>query len=167
MGLAFANRFAAAGIRVVVADVEPAALQGAVAGLKAIGADAIGVVTDVASGSSMEALLAASLQAYGQVNIVCLNAGVTGGTGRIWSLTEADWQWTLGVNLWGVIHGIRVFVPHLISHGDGHVVTTASIAGHLSSPYGSPYNVSKHGAVTMTESLKLELKSNLKMKRCR
>jgi NAD(P)-dependent dehydrogenase (short-subunit alcohol dehydrogenase family) len=158
MGLAFAQRFGQAGMRVVVGDIERGALDAAVEGLKEAGIDALGVVTDVSSGSSMEALLSASLAAYDQLNVVCLNAGVAGAAGRSWALGVSDWEWTLGVNLWGVIHGIRVFVPHLLSHGDGHVVTTASIAGHLSAPYGAPYNVSKHGVVTMTESLAHELK---------
>lgn len=157
MGLAFGRRFGQAGMHVVLADIERTALDSAVSALRGEGISVQGVVTDVSSGASMEALLDGALTAFEQVNVVCLNAGVTGGTGRSWALSEADWQWTLGVNLWGVIHGIRVFVPHLLTHDDGHVVTTASIAGHLSSPYGSPYNVSKHGAVTITETLQLEL----------
>ncbi|MFN0088774.1 MAG: SDR family NAD(P)-dependent oxidoreductase [Acidimicrobiales bacterium] len=158
MGLAFARRFGQAGMRVVCGDVEAAALDTAVAELRGEGIEATGVVTDVSSGAAMEALLAASLAAYDRVNVVCLNAGVGGGSGRSWTLTEADWAWTLNVNLWGVIHGVRVFVPHLVEHGDGHVVTTASIAGHVSGPYLAPYHVTKHGVVTLSEALYHELK---------
>jgi len=157
MGKAFCERFARAGMRVVVADIEAPALDAVVAELRAGGAEAIGVRTDVGRAEDHEALLAAAVAAFGQVNVVCLNAGVSGVNKVSWKLSADDWRWTLDVNLWGVIHGIRTFVPHLIGHGDGHVVTTASIAGHTSSPYGAPYNVSKHGVATMTETLYNEL----------
>ncbi len=158
MGRAFCNRFAAAGMRIVAADIEQAALDAAVAELRAGGAEAIGVRGDVARAEDHEALLAAALDAFGAVNVVCLNAGVSGANGLSWTLSAEDWRWTLDVNLWGVIHGIRTFVPHLLTHGDGHVVTTASIAGHVSSPFGAPYNVSKHGVVTLAETLFHELR---------
>ncbi|MEZ5261863.1 MAG: SDR family NAD(P)-dependent oxidoreductase [Acidimicrobiales bacterium] len=158
MGRAFCNRFAAAGMRIVAADIEQAALDAAVTELRAGGAEAIGVRGDVARAEDHEALLAAALDAFGAVNVVCLNAGVSGANGLSWTLSAEDWRWTLDVNLWGVIHGIRTFVPHLLTHGDGHVVTTASIAGHVSSPFGAPYNVSKHGVVTLAETLFHELR---------
>lgn len=158
MGRAFCERFARAGMRVVVADVEQGALDDAVAALRAGGAEVIGVRGDVSRAEDNEALLTAALDAFGAVNVVCLNAGVSGTNGPSWTLPLEDWRWTLEVNLWGVIHGIRTFVPHLLSHGDGHVVTTASIAGHTSSPYGAPYNVSKHGVATLSETLYHELR---------
>jgi NAD(P)-dependent dehydrogenase (short-subunit alcohol dehydrogenase family) len=158
MGKAFGQRFARAGMNVVVADIEAPALDAAVAELEDAGAKALGVRGDVSVAEDHDAVLAAALARFGRVNVVCLNAGVAGGNGRMWELSLDDWTWTLGVNLWGVIHGIRTFVPHLLEHGDGHVVTTASIAGHVSSPYGAPYNVAKHGVVTLAEGLYQELR---------
>lgn len=157
MGRAFCERFARAGMKIVVADVERSALDIAVRTLQSTGADVIGIRGDVSNPEAHQELLAGALDAFGQVNVVCLNAGVGGENGKSWDLSIDDWKWTLDVNLWGVIHGVRTFVPHLVEHGDGHVVTTASIAGHTSSPYGAPYNVSKHGVVTLTETLYNEL----------
>lgn len=157
MGRAFANRFADAGMRVVLADVEVPALDEAVGEVSAKGVEAIGVRTDVAKLDEVEALLQAALDRFAQVNVLCNNAGVAGTAASTWELALEDWQWVLGVNLWGVIHGCKVFVPHLLSHGDGHVVNTASIAGLTSAPMAGPYNVSKHGVVTLSEGLFAEL----------
>ncbi|MFN0027169.1 MAG: SDR family NAD(P)-dependent oxidoreductase [Acidimicrobiales bacterium] len=157
MGRAFCERFARAGMRIVMADVEDAALQAAAAELAATGAEVLAVRCDVAKPEDHQAVLDAAVDRFGQVNVVCLNAGVGGANGRSWTISLEDWRWTLDVNLWGVVHGIRTFVPHLLTHGDGHVVTTASIAGHTSSPFGAPYNVTKHAAVTVTETLYHEL----------
>lgn len=158
MGRAFCARFARAGMTIVAADVEQAALDDAVADLAAAGADVIGVRCDVSRPEDHDALLTAALDTFGGVHVVCLNAGVAGVNGPSWELSVEDWRWTLDVNLWGVIHGIRTFVPHLRAQDDGHVVTTASIAGHTSSPFGGPYNVSKHGVATLTETLHNELR---------
>lgn len=160
MGRAFADRFAAAGARIVIADIEAPALDAAAAELEAAGASVRAVRTDVSSETQMQQLAAAAIDAFGAVNMVCLNAGVGGGGGPIGTLTTADWQWTLGVNVWGIIHGLAAFVPHLQSHGDGHVVITASIAGHTSYPNMAPYNVSKHAAVTIAETLHAELRES-------
>ena len=157
MGRAFCDRFGRAGMKVVVADVEQGALDGAVGQLRGVGVEVLGVRCDVSKAEDHERVLAAALDAFGQVNVVCLNAGVGGGNGRAWTISLEDWSWTLDVNLWGVIHGVRTFVPHLLTHGDGHVVMTASIAGHVSSPFGAPYNVSKHGVATLAEGLYQEL----------
>lgn len=158
MGRAFCSRFARAGMRIVAADVEVGALEAAVSDLRAEGAEVIGVRCDVSRAEDHEALLAAAVEAFGAVHVVCLNAGVNGVNGPCWEQTVDDWRWTIDVNLWGVVHGVRTFVPHLLTHGDGHVVTTASIAGHTSSPFGAPYNVSKHGVATLSESLFHELR---------
>ncbi len=158
MGKAFCERFSRAGMKVVIADVEQAALDAAVSALQRAGAEVVGIRCDVSKAEDNDALLAGARDAFGTVHVVCLNAGVGGENGKSWALSLDDWQWTLGVNLWGVIHGVRSFVPHLVEHGDGHVVTTASIAGHTSSPYGAPYNVSKHGVVTLSETLYNELR---------
>jgi NAD(P)-dependent dehydrogenase (short-subunit alcohol dehydrogenase family) len=158
MGRAFADRLARAGMRVVLADIEPAPLHAAVAEIEGQGARAIGVVTDVTSERDFDELRTRAIDAFGSVDVVCLNAGVAGGTGPMDTLTVADWQWTLGVNLWGIIHGIRTFLPGLKSQGEGHIVITASIAGLTSFPNMGPYNVTKHGAVAIGETLFSELR---------
>lgn len=159
IGLATARRLAAEGTKLVLADVEAGALKVAVDDLVAEGATAVGVVTDVSDEASMDALRDAALAEFDRVNIVFNNAGVSGGGGPVHQLTVADWTWTLGVNLWGVIHGHRVFQPHLMEHGDGHIVNTASIAGHTSFPGMAPYNVTKHGVVTLSETVYQELRA--------
>jgi NAD(P)-dependent dehydrogenase (short-subunit alcohol dehydrogenase family) len=156
IGLAVATRLAGEGMRVVLADVEEAALATAAASLSADGAVATAVATDVADGASVEALRDAALSAFGAVHLVHNNAGVGCG-GPLWTLTEDDWAWVLGVNLWGVIHGIRAFVPLLVEQGEGHVVNTASMAGLVSTPMMGPYNASKHAVVTISETLRLDL----------
>lgn len=158
MGRAFADRFARAGMRVVLADIEQEALDTAVQELRATGAEAIGVRTDVSSETQMKAMADRALTEFGSVNVVCLNAGVSGGNGPIETLTEADWKWTLGVNVWGIIHGISAFLPHLKEHGDGHIVITASIAGLTSFPGAAPYNTSKHAAIAIAETMFSELR---------
>jgi NAD(P)-dependent dehydrogenase (short-subunit alcohol dehydrogenase family) len=158
MGRAFADRFARAGMRLVLGDVEQGALDTAVDELRAGGATVVGVRTDVSSEGDMRDLATRALGEFGTVNVVCLNAGVGGGNGPMGTLTTADWQWVLGVNLWGIVHGIGAFLPHLRQHGDGHVVITASIAGLTSFPNMGPYNTSKHAAVTIAETLFSELR---------
>lgn len=152
MGRAMADRLGAAGARIVVADVEEPALDETVAALLAAGVDALGVVCDVSDGDAMDTLAATANEHFGPVDIACLNAGV-GSNGPMAELRTADWEWVLGVNLWGVIHGIRVFLPDMEARDQGHVVITASIAGLTSYPYMGPYNASKHAAVTIAETL--------------
>lgn len=158
MGRAFTDRLARAGMRVVMADIEQAALHAAVAEVESQGATALGVVTDVSSERDMNALRTHALEQFGSVDVVCLNAGVAGGTGPMETLTVGDWQWTLGVNLWGIIHGVHAFVPELKRQDSGHVVITASIAGLTSFPNMGPYNVTKHSAVAIAETLFSELR---------
>lgn len=158
MGRAFAERLAKAGMQIVIADVEQAALDTAVDELRAAGTTVIGVQTDVSDGNDVRDLAARAFDEFGTVNVVCLNAGVGGGNGPMDTLTLADWQWVLGVNLWGIIHGIDAFLPHLKQHGDGHIVITASIAGLTSFPNMGPYNTSKHAAVAVAETLFSELR---------
>jgi NAD(P)-dependent dehydrogenase (short-subunit alcohol dehydrogenase family) len=156
IGLAMAKRFAREGMKVVLADIEEAALAAAHGELSAAGAEVIAVRTDVANAASVDALARATFDRFGTAHVVCNNAGVGGG-GLAWKSSLADWEWTLGVNLWGVIHGIRAFVPRLVEQGEGHVVNTASIAGLLSVPGISPYCVTKHAVVTLSECLHHEL----------
>ena len=158
MGRAFVDRLARAGMRIVLADIEPIPLQAAVAELEAQGIAALGVTTDVSNERDMAALRTRAFEQFGSVDIVCLNAGVAGGTGPMETLTVGDWQWTLGVNLWGIIHGIHTFVPDLKRQDSGHVVITASIAGLTSFPNMGPYNVTKHSAVAIAETLFSELR---------
>ncbi len=158
MGLAFAKRFARAGMNVVLSDVEEPALADAVAEVAAIG-PATGVMADVSDAEQVDALAAAAIEAHGQVNVVCNNAGVAGGTLTVGpgDIALADWKWVLDVNLWGVVHGHRAFLPHLLEHGDGHIVNTASMAGHF--PGHSAYSASKWAVVSLSEGLYHDLKA--------
>ncbi len=158
MGLAMARRFARAGMKVVLSDIDEAKLSLEVDDIRRLGAEVIAVVADVSEEDQNHALFDATIDAFGTANVVCLNAGVQGSIGRSWSLSKADYDWTLGILLQGVIHGVRAFVPHLVEHDDGHVVLTASIAGHISAPFGAPYNIAKHGVATLAETLFHELK---------
>lgn len=156
IGRAMAEAFAAAGMKVVLADIEAAFLDEAVAALTATGAEAIGVRTDVSDADQVDALRDATIAAFGTAHVVCNNAGVAAG-GKVWEQTVDDWNWVMGVNLWGVIHGIRAFTPLLIAQGEGHVVNTASMAGFSSPPMLSIYNVTKHAVVTLSETMFAEL----------
>ena len=158
MGRAFADRFGAAGCNVVIADIEEPAINAAVTDLAAAGVEVMGIRTDVSDGDSMDALGAAVTERFGGAHVICLNAGVGAG-GPMGEVTTADWEWVLGVNLWGVIHGIRVFLPALEAQNEGHVVVTASVAGILSYPQMGPYNASKHAVLTMAETLHHELQA--------
>lgn len=157
IGLAMAQRFASEGMKVVLADVEEQALAKAAAELTEAGANVIGVPTDVSKPEQVEALRDEALAKYGKVHLICNNAGVGAG-GLLWETALEDWHWVMGVNLWGVIHGIRAFVPVLIEQGeDGHVVNTASIAGLISPPGIGIYNATKHAVVALSETLHVEL----------
>lgn len=156
IGLAMAQRFAAEKMKVVLADVEEAALDAAATELAGGGATVLPVRTDVSKADQVDALAEATLSKFGGVNVLCNNAGVGSG-GFSWEQSLDDWNWVLGVNLWGVIHGIRAFVPHLIEQDEGHVVNTASFAGLTSSPFMSIYCVTKHSVVTLSECLHHEL----------
>ncbi len=161
MGRAFAERFAREGMKVVLADIERDALNVAVQELRQQEFDVIGVTADVGSAESVEALAQRTLDEYGAVHILCNNAGVAaGGVGPdgtpvpLWEQPLSDWEWTLNVNLWGVVHGIRSFLPLMIEQGDeGHIVNTSSTAGLTTGPGLAIYGVTKHGVVRITEAL--------------
>jgi NAD(P)-dependent dehydrogenase (short-subunit alcohol dehydrogenase family) len=159
MGRAFAERFAQEGMKVVLADVEAPALETAVAELRQKEHDVIGVLTDVSKAESVENLAQKALDLYGKVHVVCNNAGVfQGGASAMWEWTLKDWQWMVGVNFWGVVHGIRTFVPLMLRQDEeGHIVNTSSLAG-LVAGFGI-YGTTKHAVVAMSESLYLELKA--------
>ena len=153
------RRFARAGAKLVLSDIDDAKLALALEEVIGLGATAVAVATDVADETQNHSLFETAIDEFGRVNVVCLNAGVQGSIGRSWSLSQDDYEWTLGILLGGVIHGVRTFVPHLVDHGDGHVVITASVMGHVSSPFNAPYTISKHGAVALAETLFHELQT--------
>lgn len=162
IGLAMARRFAAEGLRVVLADVEEAALDKAVSGLRETGAEVLGQITDVGDRASVDALADAAYGAFGAVHVLCNNAGVgSGAEGRMWEHDPKDWQWAFAVNVWGVFHGIQAFVPRMLAAGEpGHVVNTSSGDGGIAPlPTASVYAVTKAAVVTMTESLYAHLKA--------
>jgi len=157
IGLAMAQRFAREGMRLALADVEDGALESAVKELEAHGAKVLPVVTDVSDAGSMQRLADRVAADLGPVDLLCLNAGVSGGGGPIESLSDGDWAWALNVNVWGVIHGIQSFLPEMKSRGEGHVVLTASVAGLTNSPQAGPYHATKHAVVSIAEVLHREL----------
>jgi NAD(P)-dependent dehydrogenase (short-subunit alcohol dehydrogenase family) len=166
LGRAMAERFARAGMSIVLADVDPNALAKAEAEMKAAGAKVIGVRTDVSKAAEVEALAQQTLAAFGGVHLVANNAGVAEG-GNVWDNTVADWEWVLGVNLWGVIHGVRVFTPIMLAQGsEGHIVNTASVAGLLSPPGMGIYSVSKHAVVALSECLHQDLAQKTDKLKC-
>jgi NAD(P)-dependent dehydrogenase (short-subunit alcohol dehydrogenase family) len=156
IGRALAVRFAQEGMRVVLADIDGEALD-ALEG--ALGHTAIAHVTDVSNEASVHTLADRTYEAFGAVHILCNNAGVvTMSPGPVWESTAADWEWVLGVNLLGVVHGIRVFFPRMLTQGsDAHIVNTASMAGLVSFPGIGAYGASKHAVVALSEQLALEL----------
>lgn len=157
MGLAFAECFAREGMNVVMADIEASALKAAAGRVEAHGATALPVVTDVADAAAMDHLGEATRERFGAAHVVCLNAGVSAPTLPMEQLTTKDWQWTFDVNLWGVVHGLRVFLPGLKAQDEGSVVITASVAGLTSFPWLAPYNATKHAVVSIAETLHTEL----------
>ncbi|MEC5406791.1 SDR family oxidoreductase [Paraburkholderia sp. MPAMCS5] len=156
-GEAFARKGAALGMRLVLADVNAEALAHTVDALRAAGAEAIGVPTDVSSATQVEALAHAALDAFGKVHLLFNNAGVGAG-GFLWESSANDWSWVFGVNVMGVAHGVRVFTPIMLAQNEpAHIVNTASVAGLLSPPAMGVYNASKHAVVSLTETLHHDL----------
>jgi len=157
IGYAMADRFASVGMKIVLADVEEAALEVAERNLKDKGAPVLSVRADVSKAVDVENLAARAYDHFGAVHVLCNNAGV-GSAGLTWEQSIEDWEWVIGVNLWGVIHGLRTFVPRMLAQGsEGHIVNTASVAGLITTPYMSVYQATKHAVVAMTESLRMEL----------
>ena len=156
IGRGLAERFAAESMRVVLADIEEPPLRETVRAIQGAGGEAMAVTCDVSSWPSVEALRDACTRAYGPADVLCNNAGVAA-TGTMADLSLESWEWCLGVNVWGVIHGCRAFLGAMIERGSGHIVNTASILGHLSSAGLGPYNVSKHGVVAISETLHAEM----------
>jgi NAD(P)-dependent dehydrogenase (short-subunit alcohol dehydrogenase family) len=157
IGLGLAQRFLAEGMRVVMADVERGALETAAHGLERGSADVVPVVTDVSDPDQVDALRDSALEAFGAVHVLCNNAGVGGPHSPIWETTRGDIEWVLGVNTWGVINGIRSFVPTMLGQDVGHIVNTASIFGLFAGTL-SVYGASKHAVVALSEALHLQLR---------
>jgi NAD(P)-dependent dehydrogenase (short-subunit alcohol dehydrogenase family) len=163
IGREFANTAAALGMRLVLADVDAPALERATEALQADGAEVLAMVCDVRKCSHVEELADAAMIRFHGVHLVFNNAGVAAG-GLVWETGEADWEWVLGVNLWGVIHGVRIFTPLMLECAkrdpgyQGHIVNTASMAGLLSPPALGAYNVSKHAVVALSETLHHDLR---------
>ncbi|HET9076010.1 MAG TPA: SDR family NAD(P)-dependent oxidoreductase [Acidimicrobiales bacterium] len=151
IGLALAQRFARAGMKVVLADVEETRLEEATASVSALGVEAVGVPTDVSDQSSVQALAATAMERFGAVHVLCNNAGVAARSDP-WFGPLSAWEWVFGVNLWGVIHGVRAFLPHMATQAEGHIVNTASMAG-LVPGVGPVYDATKHAVVAITEDL--------------
>jgi NAD(P)-dependent dehydrogenase (short-subunit alcohol dehydrogenase family) len=158
IGRALILRFARDGANVVVADVDEPGMASVAGEAQALGVKAVAVRTDVSERSDVEALATRAFEAFGAVHVLCNNAGVAA-WGGIESATHRDWQWVLGVNLWGVIHGVEAFVPRMIARGEpGHIVNTASMAGLIASKGLGVYNTSKYAVVGLSETLAKDLR---------
>ena len=156
IGKALALGFAGEGANVVLADIEEEPLRAAEAEVAGHGVEALGVITDVTDADSVGALAQATIDRFGAVHMVCNNAGVGGG-GLIRNQQLVDWRWVVDVCLWGVIHGVHHFLPHLIEAEESHIMSTASVAGLMSVPGLGPYNAAKYGVVAIMETLHLEM----------
>lgn len=158
IGFALGRRLAEAGMKVMLADIEVDALNAAVESLRDVGQEVRGVTCDVTDPVSVEMAAKASYDAFGNIHVVCNNAGVGGGSG-IDDISLENWRWVLDVNLMGVLHGIRTFLPHIRAHGEGgHIVNTASMAGLNSGMGFSAYSASKFAVVNMSEGLAARIK---------
>ena len=157
LGRAMALAFAREGMNLALADVDDAGLAETERSVRALGARSFSMRVDVSRAAEVQAFADRTVDALGGVHVVCNNAGVSP-VGAAWENTLADWEWTLGVNLWGVIHGVRAFVPRLIAQDEGHVVNTASVAGFISVPGLAVYNVTKQAVVALSETLHHDLR---------
>ncbi|HQT68721.1 MAG TPA: SDR family oxidoreductase [Acetobacteraceae bacterium] len=157
-GREFARIAADLGMKLALADIQADALSAVMDDMRGKGVAVIGSKIDVSRAEDMDRFAAETFEAFGAAHLLFNNAGVASG-GLIWENTVADWQWVMGVNVWGVIHGVRCFVPHMLAQGDEcHVVNTASVAGLLSAQMMGVYNVSKHAVVTLSETLFQDLR---------
>ncbi len=156
IGLSIGKRLAETGMKVVLADIEIPVLEEAVAELKELGFEAMGVYCDVSDMASVEEMKNQVEETFSYPKVVCLNAGVGFGS-PLSEATISDWEWVVGVNLWGIINGLHTFLPAIREMNEGHIVITASIAGHVSVPNLGPYSATKFAAVSIAETLRQEL----------
>src|ERR671910_3266121 len=160
IGRALAGRAAREGMRVVIADVEVGPLEETAAAVETARAEVLVAPTDVSRPDQVDALAGLAYERFGAVHLLCNNAGVFQG-GITWQRELADWEWVLGVNLWGVLHGIRSFVPRMLDGGDeGHIVNTSSLAGLITGAYSGPYITSKFAVLGLTECLAHDLRAH-------
>jgi NAD(P)-dependent dehydrogenase (short-subunit alcohol dehydrogenase family) len=157
LGRSMALAFAAEGMDVALADVDEVSLSAVQEEVLAKNVRAITLKVDVSQADQVEGFRDQTLTRLGGVHVVCNNAGVSP-LGPVWENSVADWEWILGVNLWGVIHGVRAFTPHLLAQDEGHIVNTASVAGLISPPGSGAYNVTKHAVVALSETLQHDLR---------
>jgi NAD(P)-dependent dehydrogenase (short-subunit alcohol dehydrogenase family) len=157
LGRAMALAFAGEGMHAALADVDEPGLKSTLSEVQSRGVRAFAMRVDVSRYQEVESFCSKAIAQLGAAHVVCNNAGVSP-LGAVWENTLADWQWILGVNLWGVIHGVRAFVPRLLAQGEGHVVNTASVAGLISPPGMGAYNATKHAVVALSESLYHDLR---------
>jgi NAD(P)-dependent dehydrogenase (short-subunit alcohol dehydrogenase family) len=157
LGRSMALAFAAEGMDVALADVDEQGLLEVQEALKRHGVKTSTLRVDVSKADQLDAFAERTVRELKAVHVVCNNAGVSP-LGAVWENTVADWQWILGVNLWGVIHGVHAFTPRLIAQNEGHIVNTASVAGLISPPGSGAYNVTKHAVVALSESLHHDLR---------
>lgn len=163
MGYAFAERFAAEGMNVVLADIETEALQAAVTRLEQEERSVVGIEVNTMQRDSIESLRDQAIDRFGNIHVLCNNAGVTssedGGARNLWEIPDSTWDWVLGVNFYGVLYGIQTFLPHMVGHGEpGHVISTSSVGGIIAG--SGAYSVSKHGVLSLSEGLYLDLRAN-------
>ena len=161
MGLEFSHKFAEEGMSVVLSDIEAEPLAMAEAAIKAKGGEVLAIRTNVMTEEDVNRLADAAFKRFGNVHILCNNAGVAASAAtlrsRPWETPLSDWEWTFGVNFMGVLYGIRAFIPRMLENGEeGHIVNTASMAGLLTG--ANPYNISKHSVVCLTEGIYKEFK---------
>jgi NAD(P)-dependent dehydrogenase (short-subunit alcohol dehydrogenase family) len=157
LGRSMALAFAAEGMDLALADVDEVNLSSVQEEVLAKGVRTITLKVDVSNAQQVEIFRDQTLTRLGGVHVVCNNAGVSP-LGAVWEYSAADWQWILGVNLWGVVHGVRAFAPHLIAQDEGHIINTASVSGLISPPGSGAYNVTKHAVVALSESLHHDLR---------
>jgi NAD(P)-dependent dehydrogenase (short-subunit alcohol dehydrogenase family) len=159
IGRAMAERFAAEGMRVVLADIERPVLARTAEAIEAAGGDVLAVPTDVSVAADVDALATTTIEHYGDVHLLCNNAGVGSHGLPIADLPLEDFQWVVAVNLFGVIHGLRAFLPRLRANDEGHIINTASVSGLVHLPRMGPYNASKAAVIALSETLRFELEA--------
>jgi NAD(P)-dependent dehydrogenase (short-subunit alcohol dehydrogenase family) len=157
IGRAIAAAFLREGMRVVIASQNEARLAEAADALRAHGGELLAVPTDVSDRASVERLAEATIAEFGAVHVLVNNAGVWA-PGYAWEISERDWEWVVGVNFWGTVYGIQVFVPHLLRAGEGHVVNVSSVGGLMTAPVHSPYSATKHAIVGLSKGLRADLR---------
>jgi len=157
IGRAIASAFLREGMRVVIASQNEARLAEAADALREQGGALLAVPTDVSDRAAVERLAEATLAEFGAVHVLVNNAGVWA-PGYAWEISPRDWEWVVGVNFWGTVYGIQVFLPHLLSAGEGHVVNVSSVGGLMTAPVHSPYSATKHAIVGLSKGLRADLR---------